>query len=42
LTKLRRNSAFAHRVIVARSAEVGENIQGFIVLKLRRSSVPRT
>jgi hypothetical protein len=42
LTKLRRNSAFAHRVIAARSAEVGETFQGFTVPKLRRRSIPRT
>jgi hypothetical protein len=42
LTKLKRNNAFAHRAIAARSAEVKETFQGFTVLKLRRRSVPTT
>jgi hypothetical protein len=41
LRKLRRNNAFVHRAIAARSEEVGETFQGFTVLKLRRRSVPR-
>jgi hypothetical protein len=38
-TKLRRDSAFVHRAIAARSAGSQETLQGFTVPKLRRESI---
>jgi hypothetical protein len=39
--KLRIDSTFVQRAIAARSAEIDETFQGFIVPKLRRRSIPR-